>query len=193
MTLREIVKRIWHDPVWSKVIAGAVIALFTGLIGNNLGVWPAVKSYFWSIIDFELRRASIPNGIIIIGVIPLVFSLYVIAKILRFWRQSEDWHDYTSDEYENLRWVWKWSSSEDYKISELKIFCPSCRLEIHGSPNEGFPNEAQYYCDNCRKALRLIGKSPQDVADQAIREFERRARTGIGRESRPGRSPGRTR
>ena len=32
MNILPLVKKFWHDPVWSKVIAGAILALFGGVL-----------------------------------------------------------------------------------------------------------------------------------------------------------------
>jgi len=44
----DFVKKIWHDPVWSKVIASIIFALFVALFRHSLS--SCIPSYWWRAI-----------------------------------------------------------------------------------------------------------------------------------------------
>jgi hypothetical protein len=47
-----MLKKIWHDPVWSKVIAVGIIAIFTAVGSYLLGWFPIIGQ--WLVSDYGL-------------------------------------------------------------------------------------------------------------------------------------------
>ncbi len=185
MTWTEKLKTIWADPVWSKVIASAIIGLAVWLIGNSLGVWPSVESYFWSLIHYALESSLIPNWIILIGA--LSFLLFVVVILRTLWLSFFNWHAYTSDEFLGINWRWHWEGNE---ILGLIPFCPTCELEVTGYMPEYSEYQTVFHCDRCNTSLQSLNMEPQHIADRVIREIQRKVRTGEWRvaiKSRPSR------
>lgn len=57
-------KAIWGDPVWSKVIAGAIIAIAGIVIPYFLNWWSAIGIAAKNIIGFMGEASSVPNWLI---------------------------------------------------------------------------------------------------------------------------------
>jgi hypothetical protein len=45
--ISRFVRKIWHDPVGSKVIAGGIGTILTGLAWLVLTVWPGIRPWHW--------------------------------------------------------------------------------------------------------------------------------------------------
>ncbi len=52
--MASVLRKIWHDPVWSKVIAAIIITVFTGIIGL---LWQSMGA-------FLLRSSAIANWLL---------------------------------------------------------------------------------------------------------------------------------
>ena len=39
----SLVRRVWHDPVWSTVIATGIVAALTALVGVHFDWWSTVR------------------------------------------------------------------------------------------------------------------------------------------------------
>ena len=75
------IKEIWRDPVWSKVIAAAILGLFA-LAMTPSGWWSAVApiwSFFWS--------TSVPLGAV------LLFALLLVLAIVQLYRRRRVAHE----------------------------------------------------------------------------------------------------
>ena len=175
----ESLKRIWGDPVWSKVISSAIIGLFVLLGSYWLGVWPSIKTYVQSLMGYALKDSSIPNWIILIGIISFFFSVGVILK--RLWRRFSppDWKDYTSDELLGINWRWRW---ENNRIAGLIAYCPTCDMEVHGYTSEYDEYQTDFYCDKCDRALQTLKMEPHVIADRSCEKSKEKSERENGRQ-----------
>lgn len=174
-----VVKRIWNDPVWSKVIAAAVIGA-AAIVGSYLlGWWPIIKDFFQSIISFALSRSSIPNWVLCI----LLFSIicWLVFIVVRVWQALltetgiQDWDTYVSDNFFGIRWRWRYG--QDYDVRHLLPFCPVCDLQVHPHEIMVFPGARSIYrCDRCNQLLAQIDMSWDELQDRVVREIHRKIR-----------------
>ena len=91
------VKKLWHDPVWSKVISGVILgalAIVWGLwresdFSTNLATaWAAAESVLDAVWAWLLAPIGIPCGIVLI-LIASAFSIEIQAARLRRRRERE--------------------------------------------------------------------------------------------------------
>ncbi len=104
--IRESFLRIWKDPVWSKVIATAIIAI-AGLI------WARVTNHTWEQIYLYLLQVlafKVPLSFVL-SAIALYFIVLRIVSVIRnrkdpFW--DEQIGNYTFKELYNIMLLEKW-------------------------------------------------------------------------------------
>jgi hypothetical protein len=88
----EVLKKIWHDPVWSKVIAAAIIAISAAIVAALIKFKSLLAFAIWAV---RLLTSCVPCWAILI-------TLIVIALLLPYWwrafRKKKSqiyiaWHD----------------------------------------------------------------------------------------------------
>jgi hypothetical protein len=94
----EEMKRIWADPVWSKVIAGVFLAVGGVVISSLMGWWPNItpiaSEIFSPVQSFLINSTLVPNWVL--TAICLLWIIGVVFLITPFVRRSvkQDWHDF---------------------------------------------------------------------------------------------------
>jgi hypothetical protein len=68
-------KKIWSDPVWSKIISAAIIGLSVILYTPIQGLWPKIFEWFFS-------ETKIPNGFLVI--LCSISILYIVKIVCGF-------------------------------------------------------------------------------------------------------------
>jgi hypothetical protein len=179
----ESIKKYWHDPVWSKVIAGAILAVTAGISTYFFDWWPIIGRVLKATLDFVLSSTSTPIWLLGILLIPLLLVLIVIGLViwskLRPSNQIPIWRNYTKDTFFDIRWTWRYD--ETNKIIDLYSFCPDCDFQIYPQPNRDFLGQfthIQFHCENCG---RDFGKTQEYVAqfeNKVIRHIQRKIRNG---------------
>jgi hypothetical protein len=153
-----MLKNIWKDPVWSKVIAAAILAI-ASISGNYFfGWWSTLSAYGATLAALLFSNSYIPNwviGLMVFFTLPSIFILLLLPLKL-FHKNNIDpisWQSYVSDNFYNLRWSWSYSSSGQMK--NWNTFCPHCDFQV-------FPLETGLYdvlqritfkCDSCHRNL----------------------------------------
>lgn len=121
-------KKLWRDPVWSAVIAAAIIAAgsyFTGF-------WPVGWRLLATIPALLATPVAFPVWLIGLAVVALV-GLVPVVKLVRAARKPQ-FLSYTSDSVFDIAWSWRWLPpgfySSHYQIADLTPRCPSCRAVL---------------------------------------------------------------
>jgi hypothetical protein len=76
-----MIMKIWKDPVWSKVIATAIILLIGSVVTYLTGAWPGIVKYFNSAFEFLNLSSPVKNWLIGIVLIPWLLVGYGICII----------------------------------------------------------------------------------------------------------------
>lgn len=74
-------KKIWKDPVWSKVIAAIILAVLGLLYTNFSSSFPRVKKKFLSLFSYPATTTEQCIGLILVILICTLFLLAIIATI----------------------------------------------------------------------------------------------------------------
>jgi len=168
----SILKKLWNDSVWSKVIAGAILTVLAIIGTRLLNWWPTIGRFIKSIWGFILSTTAVPNWLL--GILSLL-SLSVIFIIFAIvWEQFHpsqtqelDWHTYTSDIFFGLRWRWRYSIYSG--IYNLCSFCPNCDYQIYHYDSR---------CDSCGKILDQSYESQDALEDKVERLIQQKLRNG---------------
>ncbi|OIR10426.1 hypothetical protein GALL_77380 [mine drainage metagenome] len=182
-----LVKKYWHDPVWSKVIAGSILAGATVVSAYVLNWWPIIGSRmsgaFAFAFTFIFASTSIPNWLIAILLIPLVIGLLVIRLMvlnkLRPRKSIPDWHTYVRDAFFGIQWTWRYD--ETGKVIDLYSFCPSCDFQIYPRPNHNILRDfthIHFGCENCGHKFGNFQENIAQFENKVIRHIQRNIRNG---------------
>jgi hypothetical protein len=188
-----LLKVIWKDAVWSKVISSAIIgagaALLTAItylnlwakISDLLGSAQNVLINFWT---FVFLQTSIPNWLFGALILNLVLTIIRFAKIIVFSKDQVTPTtltelDYTEDQFYQITWRWKYNSN---RLPELSPFCSHCDYRVfpklHGTYNESI----LFYCENCFSNLQRFEKSYEQIERDVILKIDYNLRTGKWKE-----------
>ena len=88
--LHAMLKKLWNDPVWSKVIAGAILAVGTLLGTYFLDWWPTIGRFAKDAYNFALSPTSLLNWII--GVLGLLAAPTIIGLLAIIWQRYSHPH-----------------------------------------------------------------------------------------------------
>lgn len=154
-----MLKEFWKDPVWSKVIASAIIGAIT-LIGTFLlDLWPTIGGKFHLVTTYLQNSTSVQNwilGLLILSSLPFLILILALA-----WHQArpnthtkpaeKNWKLYVEDKFFGLQWRWDYLNNG---ISGLHTYCPHCDYQVyHIDTNEYGRPRIQFDCDCCHKHL----------------------------------------
>lgn len=179
----EIVKRVWSDPVWSKVIATLIIAAAAAAGSYFLDWWPTIGGALTEAYRFLQASTTLPNWALILGGISSLPSVLLVGALLRHWlwdsdSQSPSWQSYVSDIYFDLRWRWKYL--DDGNIYDVHTFCPHCDYQVfagHVSPYRMI-DHIGFKCDSCGRKLAEFQDSYESLENKTKRFIQQKLRNG---------------
>jgi len=178
-----MLKKLWNDPVWSKVIAGVILAggaLVSGYFFNWL---PAGAAYASNVFDFSVARTNVPNwliGALILGVVPTIILIGAVIWIsLRPEAESRpDWRTYRSDMFFGLRWRWDYFGQS---VGHMHTFCPRCDFQVLPNQASAFAavDRISFHCESCQSALGSFDESWGSLEDKARRFVQQKLRNDL--------------
>lgn len=171
-------RKLWHDPVWSKVIAGGITVALAGVATYFLDWWPDIAKGVRGTWRFLFQSSPVPHWLI--GLLALLSLGLIVRVVVAFWRNlqtsPEPWRRYTSDEFFGLRWRWSYSGG---MLSDLHPFCPHCdylliseQLGYAGAPGMGFR------CDSCGQQLPTFQEPIDHIKSKVGRLIIQKLRNG---------------
>jgi hypothetical protein len=175
----NFIKKVWTDPVWSKVIATFIcFAVPAAGLYALVHWWGAVSVFTGRAWNYVTADALIPRWVLC--------ALYVLVAILaarslqallpRPKAPERTWRDYTEDEFHFIQWRWKLDASGHPKI--IKPFCCACDLELDiDGDNHSLVPHTVYACA-CGKTNMPFNARPYEVRDRIIKLIERKIRNG---------------
>ncbi len=179
----EHIRKHWHDPVWSKVIAATILAIAAVIGTYLLDWWPIISRMLKATLDFAFSSTAIPNWLLGILVVSLLLVLIIIGLVIWNKRHSgqlaPNWLSYTTYTFFSIRWTWRYDETK--KIIDLYSFCTDCDFQIYPQPNHDFLDQfthIQFHCENCG---RNFGKFQEGIAqfeNKVIRHIQRKIRNG---------------
>lgn len=143
------IKKIWSDPVWSKVIAGVLLMVITA-IGS---VIKSIHSKTESFMDVLKTVFGVKVNLWLALAVFLI--VWIVVSIVRQKKNKKNSipkvpfvNEFTEGTYQNIRWNWRWQWSKTFKIfyvTDLNLVCPYCKK---GVLTVGY-SYVNYVCGNC--------------------------------------------
>lgn len=148
MKKKDILRDIWNDPVWSKVIAG----VFLGILGSLFSLLKYCFNESESIPEAFQTVFSYKINIWIAGFIVLSYQMIIslIRKRNRSVPKPPFIKDFTRGIYQDQAWKWQWKwnpINKKYYIEDLNFVCPYCH---EGIMTFDF---LDYRCVKCNKVI----------------------------------------
>jgi hypothetical protein len=175
-----MIKKFWRDPVWSAVIAAAII----GGLSYFSGIWPDIWNLIKSIPTFLAKELPIPIWVLLIVVPVLLFLIPFIHSLQS--NREPGFVLYTSDIIFDINWSWRWIPpniySSNYTLKDLTPRCPSChavlKISDYGGSLASCVNEnCNWQWERQRQHGSSIGHSSE--LDSKVRnEIDRRIHAG---------------
>jgi hypothetical protein len=178
-----MLKKLWHDPVWSKVIAGVILAI-GALFGTYfLDWWPAIGHFTTKSYKYALSSTPIPNwaiGILVLLALPTIFFVLVMVwqRMSPSSPNTPDWRNYTTDKFFGLRWQWRYYS--DGTIHDMFTFCPQCDYQVIPINASAFAvlDRIVFHCESCGQKLGEFEESLGSLESKVERFIQQKIRNG---------------
>jgi hypothetical protein len=171
--------KIWHDPVWSKVISALIVAGL-GLLVTYFKWWPPIWGGIVAAINFILSDIQIPIWLfailLVIALGALILALFIFIMSMR--TETAPHHRYTQDDFVEMRWRWNYGDAG--YIYDVVPFCPNCDMQVYGRPvnTYGVMDRIRFECDSCHTYLGEHDKSWLELEDWIKRLIQKNIRTG---------------
>ena len=182
-----MIKAIWKDPVWSKIIAAGMLGLIT-IIGTYLtGVWPVIVKWIIHAWNFITSNTSTPNWLLgLMTILCVLFIFLVLVNIKDRFSQSKPvitYRSYTKDNFEGLLWSWDYFGN---RIDQLQSLCPECHYEILPQvASSYYPGPLyDYSCEECGYTAGTKEGYPDDLNQKIELKIQKNVRTGQWKEQK---------
>lgn len=179
--MESLHKKLWHDPVWSKVIAGVILAAGALISTYFLDWWPPIVEFITRSYQLLFTSASVPNwAMLILGILslPVLLLLVSLAWLTVFPKKSSpiSWRDYTTDIYFGLRWRWKYL--DNGRIYNTHTFCPHCDFQIYAENTSSYSviDRIGFKCDSCESYLGEFDESLDSLESKTKRFIQQKIR-----------------
>ena len=176
-------KKIWNDPVWSKVIAAIIIGILTI-------VYAAIQKITKGVSFEETYQLIFEYRVRLVYVIGILLIIYIAKSIFKHFAKknkaieeetipNNPYGEYVEDTFgaNNARWTWTyaWDTKRNsWKILNIIPLCPTCKSRTE---KDVFLTIGSYAnCPKCRldgydyhvRVLQL----QSDVEQEIIRRVE---------------------
>jgi hypothetical protein len=178
-----LLKKLWADPVWSKVIAGLILTAGAALGAYLLDWWPNIGNGLKKAYEFAAAPTLVPNwllGLLIMLSLPIIL-LAGLAVWMRLFPSKEagpGWHSYTSDKFFGLLWRWRYLS--DGQIYDVCTFCPRCDYQVYPENVSAYSvvDRIGFRCDSCGSQLGEFDESALSLENKVKRFVQQKLRNG---------------
>jgi hypothetical protein len=180
------IKEIWHDPVWSKVIAGTILALATIIATYFFDWWPIVCRSIEMGWNSFLKSTPLPNWVITVLVLLAISSVFFLLVMVRNKlfpsnKKTSTSNDYKLDQFFGLRWRWGYYSNG--VIRNLTTYCFDCDYQLYaGSPPSPGRYKAAvgiaYRCEVCGFKSEIFDEYKDSFEDKVVRLIQQKIRNG---------------
>lgn len=150
-----MIKKIWTDPVWSKVISVGIVALitlgYTKFLSASEGV--TFKEAFDKIIEVKIRAIYVIIGILIYWIVSWLFKKIFSKSNSSYTKQQRKLREHNKYEDPKAGLLYKWNVYFDYQtpfIEGLTVFCTK-----HGQTPIRFMGDRCPFagCENSRQQI----------------------------------------
>jgi hypothetical protein len=168
-----VLRKLWHDPVWSAVIAALIVAVLLSMGAYFLNWWPTIIGSSMAAYRFVWQSTPVWNWLL--GVLGFIALLVVTRVTVAIWRRPPGWRTYREDILCDL--VWRWTYDSGNRISTLHAYCRHCDLEIDPVPGPYLAGGPSLYeCDGCNRTNVTFAMPIEEVHNKIRRLIAQKIR-----------------
>lgn len=176
-----MLKKVWGDPVASKVIATLLSAAALSIFSYLFGWWPVLWSGVLETYRFLGSSTMMPHwliGLLGLGSACLIAVLSILILVVKATPRKPPVGSYIQDEFFDLRWRWRLGGRGE--IYHLTAFCLRCDYQVEPRHASGYDvvERYEYWCDDCQKLLRKIEMPVTDFENRVERQIHKKLRNG---------------
>lgn len=177
-----MLKKLWDDPVWSKVIAGTILSVGALIVSYFLDWWPRIGRFANNVYDFAFLSTTLSNWVI--GILGILAAPTVIVVVILIWKKlfsassNIDWRNYRADSFSGLRW--RWNYFNDGQIYDMHTFCPYCDFQVFAEDTRAHRavGRIAFRCDSCGPGLGEFDEPYPSLANKVERFIQQKIRNG---------------
>lgn len=178
--MKTLFRRVWSDPVWSKVIASLILLAAPYATWH---FWPTLSEWAARSLSFLTTTTEVANWWL--SILYTLSFLAVIAPATLFFvviRENKSQPDpitnYIFDDFLGMNWRWGYLSNR--VIHSVRPFCPHCDFQIYprGGGAYEFNPVTSFQCDHCHRLDKKIGGSFSEIEDTVERLIQLKLRNG---------------
>lgn len=176
-------KTLWSDPVWSKVISAAIIAVAVGAGSYFLKWWPAIGKAVSAAGRFLVAKTPVWNWLLGVAAIYIALTLIEARLVHNKKRRKPSVPPYIEDVFFGVRWRWRYSGTE---IVNLHCLCLGCGLQVYFfniGPFAAIPRLGAR-CDDCGQRSDEYDGDGEMLESHVIRLIHRNLRHGTSSAAR---------
>lgn len=162
-----MIKKIWKDPVGSKIISVIIIG-----VGSSL--WSIISAMI-NKINFTDAWVDFWNLQLKLWWVAIILIVYIIVEFIRTKQTKKDFLNYTQGEWSGTKWEWSWlydRETNKYKISNLHMLCPQCKTGVF---NVATMYSQNYECISCGYSIPVQAMSNKPYSSQVEKEIQTEA------------------
>jgi hypothetical protein len=169
------IKKIWNDPVWSKVISAIILLTLSYFVGIISWIWYLIK-YFFNLLTDQI---NIPIWIFLSLVFFVFISLLLFLK--NVFKKDDLETIKIQDYYEDIIFSikWRWSYASNNEIVRLNAFCPACDYQLYPYKASSFEiiEDIGFKCEDCGKDFGVFNHNYSVLEDKVIRKIHQYIRS----------------
>jgi len=178
-----VLKKVWNDPVWSSVVATAIVAVAVGIGSYFLNWWPAIGHGLvttWALLG---ETTLVPRWLLLLLMLSSLPALLLVVVGLWYWFSGRNnkipgrtWKSYTTDDFFGLRW--RWSYATGGHPLDLTSFCPHCDFQVYAENISSFRivDHIDFRCESCGRRLGEFEESYGSLENKVIRFIQQKLR-----------------
>lgn len=173
-----MLKRMWADPVWSKVIAGMILAAVASIGTYRAGWWPRIGSLALRLSALAKSSTLVPNWLLVIltlcAITVVIIVAFAIWIVIATPSSGVTFRDYSEDLLLGI--LWRWRYGRDGFIFDLYSFCPKCDYQIY--PRQRGDYRIEYRCEHCGNRVEGVSTSVEEIESRVTRLIQKKIRDG---------------
>lgn len=168
-----MIKKIWNDPVWSKIISAAILGLIVWVSSLIPNLWASIGSLVRKIAVTATSDITVPLYVLcLLGLGSAIIVLIILIAIKdRFTNSPPSFLNYNSDTFFGLTWRWRYDETAAGKsVSYLTSYCAKCDYQVYGRLRHTLDGvRVTYYCESCEEEVASIQQTDQTVQNRVER------------------------
>lgn len=178
-----MLKKLWNDPVWSKVIAGVILAIGATFATFFFDWSSMIGKFVAQCYAFIVATTPIPNWVLLLIAIlalPTVifFGAVVWQKAFPSRSTASSWKNYTTDFFFGLRWRWRYRG--EGLIYDMHTFCRHCDFQVYAQDVSSYRviDHLAFRCDSCGCHLAEFQEAYASIESKTKRFIQQKIRNG---------------